>query len=66
MSKNPEIKKCKKCDKELPSGYKYDCCEACRNQKAGVMKKVAKWGGGAAAVLGGLLVFIVTGGKRGK
>ena len=28
-----EMKKCVKCQADLPAGWKHDCCEACRGAK---------------------------------
>lgn len=44
-----EIKKCRKCQRELPLDYKYNLCEYCRNKKVSNAKKIA---GVAAGVIG--------------
>lgn len=49
----------KNCQKVLPSGYKYRYCEACRNKQAEKVKK----GIGIGAVVGGVVVALVTRGK---
>lgn len=59
-----EEKVCKKCNRPLPKGYKYNECENCRGDRAGFVKKVAK---GALAGLGtavSLAVFIIANGKK--
>lgn len=38
MGKDSEIRVCKKCHKELPEGYKYKTCEACRNKQIQAIK----------------------------
>ena len=37
-----EMKKCKKCNRNLPSAYKYNKCEACRNKNVDAVKKFVK------------------------
>lgn len=55
---------CKKCNKPIPEGYKYDECEHCRGEKAGLAKKIMKGVVvGAGAVLS-LVLLIVTNGKH--
>ena len=44
-----EIKKCRKCQRELPSDYKYNLCENCRNREVSKFKKI---GGIALGVVG--------------
>lgn len=38
------MNKCKnkKCQKELPEGYKFKYCENCRNNQISILKKVGK------------------------
>lgn len=56
---------CKKCNKPIPERYKYDECEHCRGEKAGLVKKIMKGVGvGAGAVLS-VATLIVTKGKFG-
>lgn len=56
---------CKKCNKPMPEGYKYDECEHCRGKKAGLARKIMKGVGvGAGAVLS-VATLIVTKGKFG-
>ena len=32
---------CKKCNRELPEGFKKDLCEHCQNERVGLLQKVA-------------------------
>ena len=58
------IKKCKKCQRELPSDYKYNLCENCRNQKVSNAKKIA---GIAFGVVGAAVSAVALGAiKRNK
>lgn len=52
--KQQKVCKNKNCQKPLPENYKYKYCEACRNKKAGKIKKIGMPAVGiaAAAVLG--------------
>lgn len=53
MKKDSEKRVCKKCQKELPAGYKYKCCEACRNKQVQAIKDgVVNFGKGVLAVGG--------------
>ena len=54
-----KVCKNKKCLKPLPEGYKHKYCEACRNQQAQKVKKVAR----VAVSVAGVAVTIVTAGK---
>ena len=45
---------CKKCNRELPEGFKKDICEHCENKRIGLLQKV---GVGVVTVAG--LVFVV-------
>lgn len=56
-----EIKVCKKCQRPLPTGYKYMECEHCRGEKVGMARKVGK---GILAVLS-IAVIVATKGKFG-
>ena len=64
MSKELEVRVCKnkKCQKILPSGYKYEFCEACRNKRAETTKKVAKGTAAAVATAGSIALLVITGG----
>ena len=42
MIDESEIKRCEKCNRILPMNYKYKKCEACRNQKAHIIKIAGK------------------------
>ena len=44
---------CKKCNRELPEGFKKDICEHCQNKRAGLLQKV---GAGVVTVAGLALV----------
>lgn len=46
---------CKKCNRELPEGFKKDICENCQNKRVDLLKKV---GAGLLTVAG--LAFTVT------
>ena len=65
MRKTGEIRVCKnkKCQKILPNGYKYNYCEACRNQQAQTAKRVLKGVGLGAGTVATIAVTLVTGGK---
>ena len=65
MKNENEIRLCKnkKCQKELPVGYKHQYCEACRNQHAQTTKKVLKGIGTGVAAVASIAVVVVTGGK---
>ena len=45
---------CKKCNRELPEGFKKDICVHCENKRIGLLQKV---GAGVVTVAG--LVFVV-------
>lgn len=55
-----EIKRCKTCTRDLPSSYKYNKCESCRNKKIDGAKKILKVvervGGVVAPVVVGMLL----------
>ncbi|SEW33409.1 hypothetical protein [[Clostridium] fimetarium] len=51
-----EEKVCKKCNRPLPKGYKYNECENCRGERAGFVKKVGK--GVLAVVSFGALIIV--------
>lgn len=55
-------KHCKntKCQRALPSGYKYKFCENCRNERAKRIKDAGKLGGG----LGALALMIIAKTKK--
>lgn len=44
---------CKKCNRELPEGFKKDICEHCQNKRVGLLQKV---GAGVVTVAGLALV----------
>ncbi len=51
---------CPKCGKELPDGYKYKRCEACRNVQ---IENVKKYGKTALGALASVAVVAITKGK---
>lgn len=59
-----DIKFCKnkKCNKQLPEGYKHRYCESCRNKQAQKIKDIGKAG---AATLS-LAVAVISGSKLKK
>lgn len=44
---------CKKCNRELPEGFKKDICEHCQNKRVGLLQKI---GAGVVTVAGLALV----------
>ena len=54
---------CKKCNKPLPEGYKYDECEHCLGEKAGLAKRIIKGAGVGVGALLSVGLLIVTKGK---
>lgn len=56
---------CTKCNKPLPVEYKYDECEHCRGEKAGLAKKIIKGAGAGAGAVLSVALLIVTKGKFG-
>lgn len=56
---------CKKCNKPLPVGYKYDECEHCRGEKAGLVKNILKGARAGAGVVLSVGLLIVTKGRFG-
>lgn len=56
-------KTCKKCGKILPEGYKYRCCENCRNEKVQKAKDIGKGVLGVVIFFGGIAVTVATKGK---
>ena len=63
MPSKTDIRFCKKCKKVLPYDYKYNYCEACRNQKAQNVKNVFKAVGAVAALV---LPVVSSAGKKWK
>lgn len=64
MTETVETRTCKSCQRILPVGYKHKYCEACRNQKASVVKKVLGGIGAAVVTAGTIAVAIITNGKK--
>lgn len=60
---------CKKCNRELPEGFKKDICEHCENKRIGLLQKVGAGvvgvaAGVAAGVAGLALTVIVNNSKK--
>lgn len=58
-----EIKKCKKCQRSLPEGYKYKRCENCRNKYIKRIRDAGKTVAGVAVSVGATAITILTIGK---
>lgn len=52
---------CKKCNRELPEGFKKDLCEHCQNERVGLLQKVAA---GVVTVAGLALTVVVNNSKK--
>lgn len=52
-----EIKRCKTCTRDLPSSYKHNKCESCRNKKIDGAKKILK----VVERVGGIVAPVVVG-----
>lgn len=52
---------CKKCNRELPEGFKKDICEHCENKRIGLLQKV---GAGVVGVVGLALTVLVNNSKK--
>ena len=52
---------CKKCNRELPEGFKKDICEHCENKRIGLLQKV---GAGVVAVAGVAVTVLVNNSKK--
>ncbi len=52
---------CKKCNRELPEGFKKDICVHCENKRIGLLQKV---GAGVVAVAGIALTVLVNNSKK--
>lgn len=55
-----EKRKCKKCQRILPEGYKHKYCEHCRGKRAMHFKKGCKTAFGIAVLIGGAVVTAIT------
>lgn len=53
----------KKCQRDLPDGYKHRYCENCRNAKAQMAKNIGKGALSVAVAAGGIALSIITKGK---
>ena len=60
-----ESKKCKnkKCQRQLPEGYKHQYCEKCRNEQVNRIKDTGKAVLSVAILIGGTVLTIATKGK---
>lgn len=58
-----ENKVCKKCQKQLPEGYKHKKCESCRNAQVQGVKNGLKALVGVAGVVVSFMLLVVTIGK---
>ena len=47
---------CKKCNRELPEGFKKDICEHCQNKRVDLLQKV----GAGLLTVAGLVVTLLT------
>ena len=54
-----EQKTCKKCKRILPEDYKYNCCEACRNDRVHGLRKIVKVAGPVLGVAGSAVAAII-------
>lgn len=52
---------CKKCNRELPEGFKKDICEHCQNKRIGLLQKV---GAGVVGVVGLVVTVLVNNSKE--
>ena len=55
-----EQRKCKKCQRILPEGYKHNYCEHCRGEQATRFKDGCKKALSVAVFLGGVVVTAIT------
>lgn len=58
-----KMKKCKKCEKQLPDGYKRNMCENCIGKKAKKVRSLLEVALSVALVIGGTMVKIATKGR---
>lgn len=52
---------CKKCNRELPEGFKKDICEHCQNKRVDLLRKV---GAGLLTVAGLVVTVLVNNSKE--
>ena len=52
---------CKKCNREVPEGFKKDICEHCQNKRIGLLQKV---GAGVVGVVGLVVTVLVNNSKE--
>ena len=52
---------CKKCNRELPEGFKKDICEHCENKRIGLLQKI---GAGVVGVAGLAVTVLVNNSKK--
>ena len=50
---------CKKCNRELPEGFKKDICVHCENKRIGLLQKVGAGVVGVAAGVAGLALTVI-------
>lgn len=50
---------CKKCNRELPEGFKKDICEHCENKRIGLLQKIGAGVVGVAAGVAGLALTVI-------
>lgn len=62
MEKEQKARKCKKCHKILPEGYKHKYCENCRAKQAEKVKTGIKI---AAGTVASAALFVISRGKFG-
>lgn len=61
-----EVKRCKKCNKSLPKGYKHKYCENCRNEKIKKIKDSGKVVLGLIVLVGDAAIGIVSNKNKSK
>ena len=54
---------CKKCNRELPEGFKKDLCENCQNKRVDLLQKV---GAGLLTVAGLVVTVLANNSKESK
>lgn len=54
---------CKKCNRELPEGFKKDICENCQNKRVDLLQKV---GAGLLTVAGLVVTVLANNSKESK
>ena len=54
---------CKKCNRELPEGFKKDICEHCQNKRVDLLRKI---GAGLLTVAGLVVTVLANNSKESK